>query len=627
MALALSNAQAQVPQGAQLSGPSMALYRQGPDNKRILDGVIHSTSVTNLNSQVALVNDFDLKNFRNGDSQQVQLIAKAPECAVEISTGKLWDAGHVEIFTPTTNLFVQGQGFLFIQTNHYLVISNDVETRVVKSLVKSRGASPVTNTPGNGEKVFIFATKGQFNLDSNIVHYIDHVHLIDPQLDMTCDYLTIQFSSNGAVESMLAERHVILTTTNNGRATGDTGYYYVTNNDQMMRLTHNAIWRNGDEEARADEFTYDSDRRVLAGTKVKVRWPNSSSGPGMGGGLAPLQVGTNGFRVLYADHAIMQFPPTNGPAERMMATGNVLIVNQADQNSATAEQAVYERSADSIELTGHPVWWNTNMEVKADTLSGDLGAKVYHARSNAHFKMRTSANASNSSPAAAGHSSNQWLYISSDDMEYRTNQANFFKNVQARLVEDNRMQDKLDCAFLTLNLTNNKVESAFARDSVHGETAPDAAGVFKTIDCERLNAFCSAATGRIQSIDAHTNVVIVQKGNGTNAPFNTLAAETVTAHFSALSNRIDHAEAEQNVVFDQYKGGNATHATAEHAAYRAGAADEVRLTGNPLAHDARYTITNADFLIWKPKTNTFQAGGRYQIIPAKHPPGEKLTKS
>jgi lipopolysaccharide export system protein LptA len=627
-AVVFSSARAQVPQGTHLAGPTMALYRQTTEGRKMLDGTIHGSSVSNLNSQTALVTDFELKNFKNGDAKQVEVIAQAPECAVEISTGRLWNAGHVQVFTPTTNLFVQGEGFLFVQSNHFLVISNDVETRVVKSLVKSHGpASPVTNPPDAG-RVLIYATEGRFNLDSNVVDYTDHVHLIDPQLDMTCDLLTIRFNSNGVVESMLARQHVVLTTTNNGRATGDIGYYYVTNDDQMMRLTHNAYWRNGDEEAKADEFTYDSNRHVLSGTKVKVRWPNSSAGPGMTtGGPAPLQVGTNGFRELYADYAVMQFPPTNGPAERMMAHGNVLIVNQADQNSAVAEQAVYERAADSIELTGHPVWWNTNMEVKAETLTADLGAKTYHARTGAHFKMHLGTASGTPSPSVPGHSSNQWLFISSGDIEYLTNQATFYRDVQARLVDNERMQDKLDCAVLTLNLTNNKVESAFARESVRGETAPDQAGVFKTISCERLNAYCSPVTGRMESLDAHTNVVIEQKGNGPNAPSNALAADTVTAQFSPVTNRIEQAVAEQNVVFDQRKGGNTTHATADHAVYNSGTNDEVRLTGHPLAHDFRYIITNADFLVWKPKTNIFQAGGHYQIIPIKRPAAEKLTKS
>ena len=52
-------------------------------------------------------------------------------------------------------------------------------------------------------------------------------------------------------------------------------------------------------------------------------------------------VGTGGFRYLFADYATLHFPPTNGPVQSMRARGNVIIVNQADESRATAEQADY----------------------------------------------------------------------------------------------------------------------------------------------------------------------------------------------------------------------------------------------------------------------------------------------
>ena len=85
-----------------------------------------------------------------------------------------------------------------------------------------------------------------FDLNSNVVDYAGNVHVIDPQLDMTCDFLTVRFTTNGAVENILARQNVVLTTTNNGRATGDVGYYYITNGNEMMQLSTNAVWRNGD---------------------------------------------------------------------------------------------------------------------------------------------------------------------------------------------------------------------------------------------------------------------------------------------------------------------------------------------------------------------------------------------
>jgi lipopolysaccharide export system protein LptA len=597
---------AQVPQGTQLSQhPQMPFYRYTPEGKK-LDFVITGDSVTNLNTRAVLVTQFELKSFHDGDPKQVQITAQAPQCAVDISSSTASDSGPLKIFTPTTNLYVQGVGFLFTQSNHFLIVSNNVETRVVKSLLKSSMISaPKTNAADTNQIVLIYADNGRFNLDSNIFDYAGRVHMIDPQLDMTCDFVTIRLTTNGAVQSILARQNVILTTTNNGRATGDIGYYYVANGVEMMDLTNNATWRNGDEQAKANGFTYDSTHHLLhACEHVHALWPNANANAAPGSHT----VGTNGFRELFSDFASLQFPPTNGPVERMTAHGNVIIINQADQSSATADSAVYERATDSFDLDGNPAWWTPNMRVEAQRLSAELGAKTYHAHTNAHFKTRTG--------GATGNSKNQWLFISSDDIDYWTNKAVFSQNVHTRLEQNGQLRDTLDCDLLTVGLTNNQVENGSAFGDVHGETAPDAAGLIKTIVCGQLNAWRSVKTGLMTSIDAHTNVVLQQKGAKPGAPCNQLSADTVTAFFSPVTNQIDHAVADQNVVVDQFKAGKDTHATAEHAVYTA-TNDEARLTGSPQAHTDSYKISNADFMIWQVKSQKFQAFGLYKILPIK----------
>jgi lipopolysaccharide export system protein LptA len=610
---------AQILPGTGASGhPSMPSYRHTAEGEK-LDFVITGNSVTNLSQRTVLINQFELTSFHNGDAKQVQLTAQAPQCEVDVSSTVASDKGPLQIFTPTTNLFVKGVGFLFTQSNHFLIISNQVVTRVVKSLLKSTIlAGPPTNAPAQASQLlWIYAEQGRFDLDSNVVNYAGSVHMIDPQLDMTSDFLTIHFTTNGAVESILARQNVVLTTTNNGRATGATGFYYVTNGSEMMQLTTDATWRNGDEEARANEFTYDSTRRLLTGIgHLRVQWPNAEPrSPHQPTNTTALLAGASGFRKLFADFATLQFPPTNGPVQAMHARGNVIVVNQADQSSAMGEQADYDKGTDLVELTGNPVWWNDSIEVKAEVLSGELGAKTYHARSNARFKMRTGGGATNLAAVTSSHSANQWLYISSTDIEYRTNQAKFTKNVQTRLIEDGRVRDSLNCALLTLALTNNQVESAFACGNVHGETAPDASGLVKSITCQQLNAYRSIQTGFMKTIDAHTNVVLEEKGNAPGAPTNRLTADTVTARFSAVTNQLEQAVAQQNVIIDQFKTGQTIHATAQRAVYTAGMADEVKLTGTPLAHTDKYIVTNSDFLIWQPKANKFQASGLYKILP------------
>jgi lipopolysaccharide export system protein LptA len=93
----------------------------------------------------------------------------------------------------------------------------------------------------------------------------------------------------------------------------------------------------------------------------------------------------------------------------------------------------------------------------------------------------------------------------------------------------------------------------------------------------------------------------------------------VTAYFSAIvTNQLERAVAERDVVIDQIKTNQAIHATAAQGVYTA-AADEVKLTGAPVASTERNLIVDADYMIWQPKTNRFRAFGPYTIVPIKAP--------
>ncbi len=119
----------------------------------------------------------------------------------------------------------------------------------------------------------------------------------------------------------------------------------MTNTNEMMLLTGDATWHNGDQEAQGGSILYDSTRHFLTGTNhVRVRWPNAR--PNHRPRPEAPRVDANGFRELFADYATMQMPPTNGPVESMIANGNVIIVNQADHSRATADHAVYSRAKD-----------------------------------------------------------------------------------------------------------------------------------------------------------------------------------------------------------------------------------------------------------------------------------------
>jgi lipopolysaccharide export system protein LptA len=576
----------------------------------VLELILSGDNNSHVAARDDLITPFQMKSFRNDQAHDVQLIGRAPECHVDQIDHRAWDSGPILLFTPTTNIWVQGEGFLFIETNHLLTISNKVETRVVRSLFKPSTLNGArTNAPETaGQILKIFSDWCSFDYQSNFAQYFGHVHAIDVQLDLTSEKLFIQMTSNSAIETILAVDNVVMTTTNKGWATGPRAFYYLTNGSQMTEMTGGAVWHNGDEKAWADKFLYDSTRHLLTAIgSVHVWWPN---GPQQLG-VAP-KVGATGYRKLWADFATLQMPPTNGPVEEMHATGNVLIVNQADGSSATGDQANYVRTNDLFGLTGSPAWWNTNMEVKGRTLTAEATNNIYHARGDSSLKLKV---------GGIAHT-NEYLYVASENLDYHTNFAVFSDHVKARLLEDGVLRDTLNSDKLDVELSSNEVKTAVASGNVQGATAPDKLGRIKTIACDTLTAHNNPATKMLTDILAKNHVVLQEFGTNASDPHSQLSAVTATAYFSAvMTNQMERAVAECDVVIDHVKTNQTIHATGQRAAYTV-AVDEVKLTGAPTARTDRYLISDSDFMIWQPKTNRFQAFGPYMIVPIKAAAGK-----
>jgi len=583
----------------------VTFYRDTPAGK-VLNILLSGNTWTNIAERDDLVFPFQLKSFRNGLANDVQLIGQSPECHVDQTGHRAWDAGPILLFTPTTNVWVHGEGYLFIETNHLLIISNKVETRVLRALLKTSAVNAArTNAPEPAGRILkIFSDSCRFDYQSNFAQYFGHVHAIDAQLDLASDKLSIQMTSNSVVQTILAEDNVVLTTTNKGWATGPRAFYYLTNGSGMTELTGGAVWNNGDEKARAEKFNYDVTNHFLTAIgNVRVWWPNGPQQPGF-----PPKANENGYRELWADLATLQWPPTNGPVEAMHAMGNVVIVNQADKSRSTSDRADYVRTNDLFELTGNPVWWNDQMNIQGRTLTAEATNQIYHARGDSNLKLKV---------GGLAHT-NQWLYIDSEQLDYHTNLALFTGRVKTRLLEDGVLRDTLTSDKLDVHLLSNEVKTAVARGHVQGETAPDKFGRIKTIACDILTAHRNPVTKMLTEIVAETNVVIRQFGTNVAEPRDKLTAEVVTAYFSTvLTNQLERAVAERGVIIDQVKTNQTIHATGEQGVFLA-AADEVKLTGAPVANTDRYLIADADYMIWQPKTNRFRAFGPYTIVPVRN---------
>jgi lipopolysaccharide export system protein LptA len=582
--------QAQLPVGIQVkANPRIPIYRDTAHGQ-VIDAMITFQSAASAGRQEMQVQQFDMRTFKEGDTNLVQLRALAPQCALNMATKVASDPGPLEIFTPTTNLYIQGRGFFCDQSQRLLIISNDVETRIVRSLLKAPLFGGGTSAESAGQTIRILADYCHFDSLSNVIDYVGHVRVFDPQGDSVSRALTIYLTTNNAVRGILARDEVTINVTNRGQATGRRAFYAVTNGSEQVYLSGDAAWHNGLEEAKAEAFTYDSTARVLHAVKhVRVRWPN------------PPNAATT-YATLYSDAVVLQWPATNGPIESMTADGNVILANQSDQSRATGQQAVYSRTNGFFQITGEPVWWNDTTEVKGDALSVGLSNRVYHADGHAQLRLRDAA------------STNRLLQIACDHLNFQTNLAEFHDHVIAKSFQKGVLENTLTCRLLTADLEQGKVRTAVAHDGVQGESAPDAAGAKKSIRCETLTVWRSVAANVTEKVVGEKNVVLEQSG-GTSGARDTLTADVVTGLFAPVPNRLDQAIAERHVVLDQQKNGQTIHAAADRAVYVAGTNGQMTLTGRPVAQTDKFLVSNSDSLIWSPQNNGFRALGPYKIVP------------
>jgi lipopolysaccharide export system protein LptA len=610
-------AQTRAPQAARPGGNVQFPHYTDTPNGRVLADIFTGSNAIYLPDGAVQVKGFKMIGLRDGQISNVTVTALAPECRIDDKQKTVGDPGPIQIFTPDTNLFVQGIGFFLAESNQVLLLSNQVETRVVRAMLRSSPLfAPAPNaSPDASQIVKILSERGQFDFRSNLVDYSGRVQVLDPQYQLDAPLLTIQLASNQTVETMFARPSVTLTLPGKGAATGATAHYFATNENPLLELAGDAgadaHWQNGEQEATATRFTYDPNRHLLTGAgSVRVRWPNTPAAVS-----AP-----HTFLELFADVSALQMSPDGAEVEGMTAAGNVILANQADQSSALAGKAVYDRSHDLLTLTEDPVWWNDRMEVRGDTLSMASSNKVYHAQGNARLKLRMSGAA-----GAPANSTNQWLYVSADDLlsepvNSQTNLVTFRGDVRARLLDGEQLQDTLSARVLFVYLSSvgpgpgNQVVLMVAREDVRAETAPDAAGVTKTLSCGVLTAHRSAATGLWQNIVAEEDAVLTSFGAGSAAVSNVLTADTVTAHFSSLTNQLENAVAEGGVAFAQTAPGKSLHATGDRAVYTAAPEEQVELTGHPWAQTDQFTILDADRLRYDMKSDKVDASGRYHIV-------------
>lgn len=635
-----SLAHAQLPNNARLEKRWSFSHYRTANNEKILQSIFSGKDATTMGEEV-LVNQFEMTSFRNGDTNQLQIIAHAPICFFNPDNHTAHSTNFLQAYTVSTNFYIEGRGFFASQSNSVLIVSNDVQTRFYKTLVKSSTLSASTNLETTtNDLVKIFSDHFEVQWESNSVVYTGHVRVFDDQLQLNCDLLVGRFNTNrlkvnAGIEQITALHNVVILTTNNGRATGEKAVYFIKDGAESIDLTGHAIWSDGQREARATRFVFDRNHNQLQAIgDVDIKFPNgqmirtnASSNP-----LLTARTGssTNGFTELFADQVTVQLSPTNGPPQSFLAENNVVITNRSEASRATAQKAFYTATNEQVQLTGNPLFQTSKGELRGRLLSiagrtnqivksiGDAGLKL-------NLNGQGLARALKSTPDKPA-STNSFLDIASDTLEYNANLITFTKDVHAQLFNETNLQGTLDCQLLTIELgASNLVQKISARDQVKAAQFPSLIEK-RTVTCDAVTINFWPHTEFLRNAMAQGNVKAEQIGPSPQiAKFN---ANMVTALFASSSNLIERVEGESNIHGEQDKGnGKFTQIDGQRIVYTPNTTNSVQITGDPKAQywigddemkkhksSGEYSMppgimVSAPTLLWDPRTQNFEGKG------------------
>ncbi len=573
-----------------------------------------------------LVKGFAMQTFRDGDTNQVELTVEAPECVFNHFSQTAYSAGPLKVFNTATNFLIEGEGFFsrLSKTNAVLNISNKVYT------VMKRGALPGTE-PGPPIEIFSeqfsFVSHKEDTNEVRVATYTGNVRVEDPELLLTCLAIKVDLPiGTNKVERIVADRDVVIVNkADNSRAAGQRAVYRSIEGREVVSLGGNPTWTDGQIDGRAKRFVFDrTSRMIRAEQEGHLRLPRTALGTGdfLGTAGALPTPGTNQTVEITSEVFEIQLATAQRSARSMKAQNNVVIRDASDGSEGRGAAAVFDGATGTLQLTGGASWTAPQVEARGETLVLDRSNRVFKATQKAYLKLL-----SLEKSGAAGNAKEP-VEIFADAYEVTTNLAIFRQNVMAHFAE-NGAPSRLACGALDVHLTNNQMERLVALTNVYWEQKPATLNNNSTtrkLTCQELTLFRSMATSRISRIVADTSVTMTEILHRENRDVtNRLSARHVDMRF-AQNNQLEQLRAEENVLVEQ----GANRALGALATYTVNAeGEQFEITGKPVAQMRRtredgsaedLLISNADVLIWDPKTGRVRGKGPYRITPLSEKP-------
>jgi lipopolysaccharide export system protein LptA len=370
----------------------------GPPHETQMKSFLKGAQARPLDNGLLLVVQAVLETFR--ETGERELMVQAPECLYDTTNKTANSAGSMHAQTADTKFSIEGEGFLWRQTNSSLYISNNVHTVVQSDLLTSPAERQSSNKPESAAPLDIFSDKFEYTSDTGKAIYRQHAHVSGTNLDLAGSVLTLDLPQSAPgkpaeLKSILVETNVVLHYTNYSgtnvtaiRATGQHALYIASTG--RVRVTGDPAWTAEGRAGRGDELLLDRTNKIFnANGHAWLKLPgqsfgaglltrsNTGSTQGMSASNRVVEVFSDNYELRTNWGVFRQDVRVNerlGDQERGRMTCNWMTVSFAGSNELqqlvartnvvieqetnrfTAGTAVYTGTNGVLELTENPTW-------------------------------------------------------------------------------------------------------------------------------------------------------------------------------------------------------------------------------------------------------------------------------
>jgi lipopolysaccharide export system protein LptA len=360
-------------------------------------------------------------------SGEPEMAVEAPECVYDSGQQSVNSAGPLRMRAVDGRFYLEGEGFLWQQTNSSLFVSNHVHTIIHQDLLRPPAAGAPTNAtlPGGGG-IDIFSDQFEYATNSGLGIYRGNVRMTGTNLAVAGGILTFVLPMSGDQNPALTQQVIVETNVivdyeaihaSGARAS------YSPDTDLMQLTGQPAQWQAEQREGHGEELLLDRRNGLFrshghAGLKMPSRASAGAAGflPQAPPPAASSPPATNQFVEILADEyefrtnsavfredvrvselrghqqqgkmscstLTVAFAGTNELQQLVAETGVIL---EQDTNRFAASKAVYSATNGMLELTENPSWRSGSREGKGDLIQVDVKRSEMLVRSNAFMRL------------------------------------------------------------------------------------------------------------------------------------------------------------------------------------------------------------------------------------------------